>query len=190
MVKFLNKIRLFFFLVDACLTSSLLSDHTILAGQFARLSQLLRSTENARNGSWALTYSCLHISVMLHDTGETGNGRKGEEDVVSVAISWLKNIVQVVVQETPSWSWFSEWRALWVVVCSARLLVSAPLTEFIMPLPWRVLKKICVCKRWNILSLQNEDCSSRWNKQLLKVSVFQASDQIHSCSAILTLLSS
>lgn len=50
------------------------------------------------------------MSVMLHDTGGTGNGRKGEEDVVSVTkeystgieCSWLKNIVQVLVQETPS----------------------------------------------------------------------------------------
>lgn len=64
----------------------------------------------------------------------------------------------------PSWSWFSKWRALWVVVFIARLLFSAPLSEFIMPLPRRVLKKISVCKRWN--TLQNEDCSSRWNKQL------------------------
>lgn len=39
---------------------------------------------------------------MLHDTGGTGNGRKGEEDVVSVTVSLLKNIVQIVVQESPA----------------------------------------------------------------------------------------
>lgn len=39
---------------------------------------------------------------MLQDAGGTGNGRKGEEDMVSVTISWLKNLVQAVVQETPA----------------------------------------------------------------------------------------
>lgn len=140
--------------------------HAILVKHFARLSQLLRNIENARNGSWVLAYFCLNPSVMLQDTGGTGDGRKRQEDVVSVTISWLKNLVQAVsCTRNPSWSWFSKWRALWVV-CIARLLFSAPLSEFITPLPWRVLKKIRVCKRWNILTLQNEDCSSRWNKQL------------------------
>lgn len=40
--------------------------------------------------------------MMLQDTGGTGNGRKGEEDMVSVTISWLKNLVQAVVQESPA----------------------------------------------------------------------------------------
>lgn len=40
--------------------------------------------------------------MTLQDTGGTGNGRKGEEDVVSVTVSWLKTIVQAAVQETPA----------------------------------------------------------------------------------------
>lgn len=126
-------------------------------------------------------FAFTHLWCYMTQEG-LGMGERGEEDVVSVTkeystgieCSWLKNIVQVLVQETPSWSWFSKWRALWVVVCIARLLVSAPLTELITPLPWRVLQKICVCKRWNILTLQNEDCSSRWNKQLLKSKGFSS----------------
>jgi len=52
MVNYLYKIRyIFFALVDAHLSSSRLSNHTILARQFTRLSQLLRKTENARNSS-------------------------------------------------------------------------------------------------------------------------------------------
>lgn len=37
--------------------------------------------------------------MILQDTRGTGNGRKGEEDVVSVTISWVK---KAVVQETPA----------------------------------------------------------------------------------------
>lgn len=61
MVNYLNKFKhIFFALADTHLSTSWLSNHTTLARQFTRLSQLLRKTEKARNEDW-LTFPLIHL---------------------------------------------------------------------------------------------------------------------------------
>lgn len=188
---FLNKIRLllgcfcFCFLAGHTLELYITVYHTILVKHFARLSQLLRNIENARNGSWALAYFCLHPSVMLQDTGGTGDGRKGEEDVVSVTISWLKNLVQAVVQETPAEADFPSEEHCELFALPGCCLVLHSLSSLLLCLEesW----KKYVFARGEIFWL----CKMRTAplgeiNNFLKASIFQASNQIHFCSAILT----
>lgn len=68
--------------------------------------------------------------MILQDTGGTGNGRRGEEDVVSVTISWVK---KAVVQETPAEADFPSQEHCGMFFALHLLLFSAP--ELITPLP-------------------------------------------------------